>query len=303
MSKSLFVSRKLSLSVALFLIGDIVQAAPITFNTALPVGKEEFIFRGLGSFVKAKRDSSPLNRDLENWQALAVLGYGISENLALFGALPYQWNHIKLNSSDSKITRSAKNIGDMMLFARYTIFKIDWPQKTWRLAPLGGLQLPTGEKSSKDIFGRKPQSIQPGLGSWNPFVGLVTTYQTLGYQIDAQVSYKKHTNPRSNFRHGDTLRFDASLQYRLWPSDLGKGVPHFLYGVLETNIIHNRKNKFFRVKDPNSGGTTVFLVPGVQYVMKRIILETGVQIPIIQDLNGSALKNNYAILAGFRVNF
>ena len=191
----------------------------------------------------------------------------------------------------------------MTLFARYTLFKVDWPQKTWRLAPLIGLQLPTGENSSKDDFGRKPQSIQPSLGSWNPFIGLVTTYQTLEYQVDAQVSFKKHTKRQSIFRHGDILRFDASLQYRLWPYELEKGLPHFLYGVLEENVIHHRKNRFSQVKDPNSGGTTVFLVPGIQYVTKRIILETGLQIPIIQDLNGSALKRNYVILAGFRVNF
>ncbi len=289
--------------MSLVLVIESVKAAPITFNTALPVGREEFIFREKVAFSESKRDPSAFKRDLHRWQALTVLGYGISEDLALFGALPYQWNRIRLLADENQMTRSVNNVGDFTMLARYTILKFDWPQKTWRVAPFFGLQMPTGESNAKDTFGRKPQNVQAGLGTWNPSVGLVTTYQTLGYTIDAQALYKKHTNPRSIFKHGDVSRFDASFQYRLWPHTLESGLPNFLYGVLETNIIHNNKNRFAGMKDPNSGGVTVFLVPGLQYVTKRVILETGIQLPIIQNLNGTALKNNYAIHAGFRFNF
>ncbi len=57
------------------------------------------------------------------------------------------------------------------------------------------------------------------------------------------------------------------------------------------------------ISDPNSGGTTWFLAPGVQFVTKRAILEASIQIPTVQDLNGLALENDYIVRAGFRVNF
>ncbi len=45
--------------------------------------------------------------------------------------------------------------------------------------------------------------------------------------------------PRSSRRVAPT----ASLQYRLWPRELSGGVPGFLYGVVETNLIYQGKNE------------------------------------------------------------
>ena len=57
------------------------------------------------------------------------------------------------------------------------------------------------------------------------------------------------------------------------------------------------------IKDFNSGGTRLFLVPGVQYITKRWIAEVAVQLPAIQDLNGTKLENDFVVRAGFRSNF
>jgi len=80
-------------------------------------------------------------------------------------------------------------------------------------------------------------------------------------------------------------------------------VPGFLYGVIETNLLYQAKNKIGGTNDPNSGGTKLFLSPGLQYVTRRWILEAIVQLPGVQELNGTALKDSYSVRAGFRVNF
>jgi hypothetical protein len=68
-------------------------------------------------------------------------------------------------------------------------------------------------------------------------------------------------------------------------------------------LIHQDNNETDGDEDPNSGGTTLFLVPGLQYVTKRWIVEAAVQLPINQDLNGTALENDFIVRAGFRLNF
>jgi len=151
-------------------------------------------------------------------------------------------------------------------------------------------------------LGRLPASVQAGSGSVDPFGGIVATFQTLDFEIDAQASYKANTEA-SNFEFGDIARFDASLQYRLWPRILQSGVPGFLYGVLEGNLIHQNKNRSNKAKNSDSGGTTLFLMPGLQYVTKRWIVEGGVQIPVVQNLNGTALEKDYIARFGFRFNF
>jgi hypothetical protein len=66
------------------------------------------------------------------------------------------------------------------------------------------------------------------------FGGVVVTYQKSEFQTDAQLSYRIK-NESGGFDPGDEFRLDGSLQYRLWPQQLGGGVPKFLYGVLETS--------------------------------------------------------------------
>ncbi len=277
-------------------------AAPQTFNTALPVAQGEFVFREQFVLDQSGDDPSAADRDRRAWALVSVLGYGATPDLALFGIVPYVDKSLEATQGGVRRTRSASGLGDASLFGRYTVYHRDWPGRTLRVAPFVGLELPTGEDDERDGFGRLPPSVQPGSGSWDPFGGLVLTYQTLDFQVDAQASYKANTQA-NGFEFGDVARLDGSLQYRLWPRELGAGVPGFLYGVLEANLIHQDKNRIDGKDDPNSGGVSLFVLPGLQYVTKRWIVEAGVQIPVVQDLNGTALEKDYIFRAGFRFNF
>lgn len=278
-------------------------SAPITFNTALPVGDGEFVARSLVVVNQSGKDPSNADRDRRATSLVSVLGYGATNKLALFGVVPYVDKDLDVTVGGNRINRSESGLGDVSVFGRYTVAQHDQLGRTFRIAPFFGVKAPTGEDDVRDRFGRLPPSVQPGSGSWDIFGGIVSTYQTLDFQTDGQVSYRIN-NEANNFEAGNVFRFDGSLQYRLSPRTLeGDGVPNFLYGVLETNIIHRDKNKVNGTNNENSGGTTVFLSPGLQYVTKRLIVEGVVQLPVIQDLNGNELENDYVVRAGIRFNF
>lgn len=131
---------------------------------------------------------------------------------------------------------------------------------------------------------------------------MIFTWQTFNWEFDSAAQYQRNTSAH-DVRLGDEARLDLSFQYRLWPPTLGAGVPAFLYGVLESNVIWTDKTTVAGSRDPNSGGTTWFLDPGIQFVTKRWILEASLQIPVVQDLNGLALMDDYMVRAGFRVSF
>ena len=274
------------------------EAAPQTFNTALPVAKDQFVFREQFLYRKASDDPAPTDRELDVLGAVSVLGYGINSDLAVFGAVPYLDKQLDLTSpAGQRVTRDSNGVGDARLFGRYTAFHDDAPGRTFRIAPFAGVELPTGDDDERDGLGRLPQPLQSGSGSWDPFVGTVATYQTLDYQVDAQISYK------NGFEFGDELRLDGSLQYRQWPRELGAGVPGFLYGVIEANLLHRDENEINGIEDGDSVGTSLHLSPGLQYITKRWVVEAIVQIPVVQDLNGAAQEDDFTVLAGFRVNF
>jgi hypothetical protein len=277
-------------------------SAPITFNTALPVAKHEFLVREQLVVNKSGDDPGNLNRNRTAKAAVSVLGYGVNGKLALFGVLPYRDNELKLTVAGQRIKRSASGFGDLTVFGRYTVMQRDQPGRNFRIAPFAGIKAPTGDDDKRDSMSVLPPSVQVGSGSWDPLLGVVSTYQTLDYQIDGQISYQIN-NEANNFEVGDVARLDGSLQYRLWPRTLGGGVPAFFYGVIEANLIYQQKNQVNGQSDPDSGGTRLFLTPGIQYVTRRWIAETAIQVPVVQNLNGDALENDYIARISVRFNF
>lgn len=279
-------------------------AGPITFNTALPVHEGEVIVRGQGKLRYSTDDPSPMNRELTVWAAPTVLVYGATEKLTLFGVIPYLDKELELDTPMGRISRSDNGLGDATFLARYTIRQWDRPGETLRLAPFLGLQVPTGDDDESDSLGRLPQPLQLGSGSWDPVAGTIFTWQTLNWEFDTAISYKLNTEA-NDFELGDEAEFDLSYQYRLWPWKLEQeeGVPGFLYGVLESNVIWQDRHEGPGGDISDSGGTTWFLAPGIQYVTKRWVIEAAVQLPVLQDLNGDALENDFIATAGFRINF
>lgn len=285
------------------LIPGVAHPAPQTFNTALPVASEEIVFREQFMYKSVNDDPTGLDRDVDVFGAVTVLGYGITSDLTLFGVLPYLDKELDVTpTGGDRLTRKTSGFADARLFGRYTLIQKDASGRSFRVASFAGIELPTGDDDDSDRRGRLPPAFQLGSGSWDPFFGVVATWQTLDYQVDAQASYKANTEA-NDFTFGDEVRLDASFQYRLWPQKLDEGVPGFLYTGLEANFLYQDKNEIDGSEDPNSGGKSFFLSPSVQYVTRRWILEAVVQIPVNQDLNGNAVEDDVTVRAGFRINF
>lgn len=279
-----------------------VISAPITFNTALPVADGQFIYRQQLQWLRSNDDPSGARRDMRVLAAVSVLAYGINHKLAVFGALPYTDKSIEVTPAGMRIERDNRGLGDVTGFARYTLWQNDVKGRTSRLAAFGGFTAPTGDDDESDRIGRLPPSLQNGTGATDWLGGVVASHQSLKYQFDGQLSYRNNREA-NNFEAGDQARLDLSWQHRLWPRVLGAGVPAFLYGVLEVNALHQEKNRINGDRDDNSGGTTLWLSPGLQYVTRRWVVEVILQKPVAQNLNGTALENDLRLTTGFRVNF
>jgi len=284
-------------------IADISYAGPITFNSALPVSEGVGILRSQVKLIRRTGDVTTQNRDLSVTAVPLVLAYGFNSKLALFTVLPYVNKRMDITVGNKRVRRQTKGLGDGKFFARYTVYQADKPGDTLRIAPFAGLKVPTGVSDKRDALGILPRPLQSGSGSWDPFAGITLTRQTLDWEFDAATSYQMN-NKASGFEFGDEARLDASFQYRILPQSLDDvGVPAFIYAVLESNLIWNGRNKLAGATDINSGGTAWNLVPGLQYVTRRYVLETAIQMPVVQRLNGTALEADWVWSAGFRWNF
>ncbi len=278
-----------------------LSAAPISFNTALPVHEGGLLFRGQAVWMRMHDDPSPMGREMDVVAAPTVLVYGATSKLALMGIFPIMDK--RLNVRSMGVTRKASGLGDIMAIARQEIFERNWTGQTARGALFAGVKWPTGRSKESDALGLLPKPVQLGSGSYDPIVGTVWTMQWLSGEVDTDFSYQRNTWA-NDFKFGDIITQDVSFQYRLWPRTLeAEGVPGYLYGVLEANNIYQAENETAGVKDGNSGGYQLFLTPGVQWVTKRAVLEVAARLPAIQELNGQALKTDYHLIGSIRLWF
>lgn len=258
------------------------SAAPITFNTALPVSEGEVILREQFIFSQASGPGS----DRGAFTALTVGGFGITPKWSVFGVLPLTHIESELNS----VTSDTFGLGDAVVFSRYEILRLDGRGTTTRLAPLLGIRVPTGEDG------------QTGDGSVDMFGGLIATVASTNYNLGGQVVYTANREA-DGFEAGDTLAFDASLQYRVWPQKLGAETKGFLFAVIEGNVTRQYDSRTNDVLNADTSGTSFSLSPGVQYATQRWIVDLAVTIPVANSFNNNSVRLDYSVLTSLRVNF
>ncbi len=302
------LSHRLSYSALGGLLAFLLTAAPaaaqITTNTALPVTDDRGRFR-VQSKVLRSTGSGPADRDVSAYAFPVVGAYGLTSEWAVFGVLPILDKNLDATipqgpRKGERVERGPTGIGDARLFARYTVWTRDRAGQTQRLAPLAGVEMPTGPDDATDELGRLPPPLQLGSGSWDPFAGLVFTWQTLQWQVDVSPVYQANTEA-NGFEFGDEARLDVASKYRLWTNEGGGGLG-FFYANLETNLIWRGKNEIQGQDDPDSGGTTWLLAPGLQYVTRQFVFEGAVQLPALQDRNGTALEREFIATLSLRIN-
>jgi len=288
----------------LFLFSATLQlsAAPITFNTALPVSKGEGVVRVQAKYLSATGDPGSMNREL-TVKALPIAGaWGATSRWTLFGIVPLLDKTMTLDMPSGRTKRSVNGLGDVTAMVRYTAYRKDQAGRTFRIAPFAGIEIPTGKDDEQDTLGLLPGPLQLGLGAWNPVVGIVSTVQSLTQEWGISTSYK-FNNAANGFERGDEARLDLSYHRRVWMGGPADGLPHFFYVGLEGNGIWQAENRNNGQEDPDSGGATLYLAPTLQYVTRRTVTEAAVQLPVVQNLNGNALEQDFIFTLSLRLNY
>ncbi len=258
-------------------------AGPITFSTALPVRTGGVILREQAIWTRAPDGPAP---EFANGNVVALptlLVWGVHHRLTLMANLPFLIKDVAVASpSGGRVHRRTHGFGDMSLLLRFNAFQANARGRTLRIAPFVAMKLPTGTDSEADSIARLPPRMQLGTGSWDPYGGVIVTFQTLDFELDLSLSgfYRTAAN---QFDAGDELRADVSFQYRVvpWGQLAGEGVPTFLYAVLEGRAAWLGDDRGARAPS-RSGGAVLRVTPGLQVVTTRYVVEAAVEIPLAQ---------------------
>lgn len=272
----------------------------------------------LGSFrVRVTREATlkggtetiadPQDRALTTFEEDFTLVYGATRDLTLAATIPIVERRLRFNSpTGERKTISASGLGDLTLAGAYRFFRRDVERGTTQFSLLGGLKLPTGATDIEDadlpqLTGtaetRLPPSLQLGSGSVDGIVGLAGFHNIDRLSFYADVQGKLNTEGAQDFRAGNRLFYDLSVDYVLLP---GRN----MFVILELNGVVTARAEQAGRTVTDSGGHLLFLSPGIQYLpIPPLILEAGVQIPIYRDLNGRQLAPDWSVVVGLRYLF
>lgn len=246
----------------------------------------------------------------EFWTTELTGFYAVTEDLTVLGVVPFRNTRMKgelIVNPDGTLDLDPmrgreSGIGDVALIARYSFLRKHTLDSTTALAGLVGVKFPTGKTDGVADNGEFLDShIQLGTGSTDYIIGLSVNHSMQKLSVSANLLGTLQTNGKfgdTSHRFGNALNYDVTAKYRVYPGDLGQGGTQ-LFLALGVNGELREREKTDGVTDPNSGGNTVYLSPGLQAVVgPHWVFEISYQKAVYHNLYGTQLGEDYKASGG-----
>jgi len=312
------------------------SSGPIATTSATTLDKGQSVAGIVVEFISL--DPLPLNKlgghphphNLDGiYSTSLVYAYGITNDLTLSLRLPFIRRTNIYDHHDGDLGDSA-GVGDLSVLGQYRFFN----NRTAQIesAVLFGVKLPTGDTSVSAATGdRFEAEFQPGSGSVDYFLGLAFTKRFGGWSFDTNVLYQFTNEGVQNTDLGDRFLYNAAISYRMYGFNgysgrMNAGLPPPMYHggpkakhhqheeapvsrglaldlVLEVNGEWHDHQRINGKSDPNSGGNTIYLSPGLRLSMDRWSGFVSFGVPIVSEPNGLQPEPEWRIMSGLTVNF
>jgi hypothetical protein len=280
---------------------------------------------------------------LQTVESRAVaFAYGLTNDLTVSMRLPWVrrtgiLEGVQEDPLDPPTVRDRGNtsgFGDITVLGQYRF--LNNQVSGTQAALLFGVKAPTGRTNLVDPFGEIFEAeFQPGSGSWDGLFGAA-----LSQRLSADLSFHANilaiatgTGTQST-NLGNRFLYNGALAYRLFgetapaphshdPRDanahaggngsrmITKAPPappsshaHVsLDALLEINGEWHDRQRTAGIADPNSGGNTVFISPGLRLTVENWSGHVLVGLPVLNDYNGVQATPSWRVLAGVSAVF
>ena len=227
------------------------------------------------------------------------VSYGVAENFQLGLTYGYYAAEGNRELEDGEIvTFDPDGFTDLWLTGKYRFYQGPIGQ----LALIGGIKAPTGDSSITNTEGEQVEpSATAGTGAWDGLAGLAYTVPlSAALTLDTSALYT-FRGERYDYRLGNRLDLGTSLAWRVFGD--AKTFPQVSL-VAEATLRHIAKSEEEGVKDGNTGGGVLFLSPGVKVSFtEKVAGSIGIQLPVLQDLNGRQVETQFRLISGISIAF
>ncbi len=272
--------------------------------------------------------------------SVLALSYGFTSDLTVSLRLPWvrRTGILEGVQEDPADPATVRNRGDTSGFGDVTVlgqyrFWNDAARGT-QVAVLFGFKAPTGRTNLVDPFGEIFEAeFQPGSGSWDGLFGAGFSQRlTPALSLHANLLAIVTGTGTQDTNLGNRLLYNAAASYRLFgeaatePHSHGPrdayahaghdhrmatkarppAAPHkhvALDAILEINGEWHDKQRIAGVSDPNSGGNTVYVSPGLRLTVENWSSYVLVGLPVSNNYNGVQATPSWRILGGVSAVF
>ena len=233
--------------------------------------------------------------------------YGVTDDLTLGLRVPYVLRSgIRSPNEDGDAVNKQgdpSGFGDVSFFGQYRFFHS--ADNLNHASVVLALKTPTGETNVINNQGNPFETHhQPGGGAWSPSAGLSFTRAMGSFSFDTSALYTVATKGAQRTDLGDSFGYNFAVSYAF-----GAPARNAFFSssnnapwtaVLELNGEWQGNQKTDGLKDPNSGGHTIFISPGVRYSGgKSWNTALSIGAPILKDFNGYQTPPDYRITYRF----
>lgn len=246
--------------------------------------------------------TNPQNRKMDVSMTMAMLSYGVNDNLLVAGMIPT----VSKSMTSTMMNANASGLSDISLVAKWKIWSDgdvttpprafdDLREKGNSVALFAGVKAPTGANDVKNAMGtaRLLEPMQPGTGSWDYRVGASYSRDMNPFWIHASAFYNLNGTNSFGYQFGNRTEYNLALQFEPWINTV-------------LNLELNGESRAADISNGTTLSTTtgsdkLFLTPGFQYQFNdNWDLEAGYSMPISMSVTGTQLADDSRWFLGFR---
>lgn len=235
---------------------------------------------GVEASIEIHTDKSDREREIE---PALELTYGITGDWAAGIEVPYAYKE-----EDDK---NSQGISDLSVFTKY---------RFWRKDSLGLQESAAVLLKIKTNNGDDSKTPALGTGTTDSILGITYGYEGRTWYRWASLRYRHNGTNNAGLHRGDKILLDLVGGIR---TDLtGYTEPDTVW-LLELNGEFSDRADLNGSNITNTGGDQWFLSPGIFWTKRNFAIKAGVQIPIIDNLNGNQNQDDYRAKLVFEWHF
>jgi hypothetical protein len=277
----------------------------------MPMGKFALGLAYTGTFYDPLSDATiergvTENRNIHSLDSVQrVIGsgsVGLTNELTLTGILPwtYQSRFREGDTDDAgnpivSETDHIEGLGDLRLLARFQVLS-----DVVHVAPIVGLRVPTGEENRHSGKGDLLEpDHQPSPGAYDPLLGIGVTVPFDGFSLYGSTLFDWTQPGKQGFVASEQVAGGIGASTTLNP-----GAAVAVSPVLELLYEYEGKQKLDGVRDPDTGGVTLAIAPGVTAAVGTLFSASlSVDIPVYQHLYGTQSNERAGLVAAIGTSF